>query len=160
MKKINLNEFYRWQKELDEEILKKHHLTFKETAHHRLLALIVELGEFANETRCFKFWSQKKDVDKQKINLEYADAFHFFLSLGHYFPKCQKSYLLKKPENFFFQLLKVFSETNKLIKNFSLSQYQKAFRCFLQLSFFYQIDINRYYLQKRKENFRRQKNNY
>lgn len=160
MKKINLYKFYLLQKELDKTILEKHHLSFAKTKKQRLLALIVELSEFANETKDFKFWQKNKEIDYQKINLEYVDAFHFFLSLGHYFPKCKKIYYLKQPKDFFSQLLKVFSETNKLINNFTLFQYQKAFYYFLQLSFYYQIDIKKYYLQKREKNFQRQKNNY
>jgi dimeric dUTPase (all-alpha-NTP-PPase superfamily) len=46
-------------------------------------ALLVELGEFANETRCFKFWSLKPASPKEVVILdEYADGMHFFLSLG------------------------------------------------------------------------------
>ena len=51
---INLEELYSLQKELDLEIAKNHNVTYESTSDKRLLALLVELGEFANETRCFK----------------------------------------------------------------------------------------------------------
>lgn len=46
------------------------------------LALIVELAEMANETRCFKFWSTKGSSSKEVILEEYVDSIHFLLSLG------------------------------------------------------------------------------
>ncbi|MEI5909426.1 dUTP diphosphatase [Bacillus spongiae] len=51
--------------------------------HEKLvLAFLVELGELANETRCFKFWSKKPPSEKKKILEEYSDGFHFVLELG------------------------------------------------------------------------------
>lgn len=46
--------------------------------HHDLvrknkLELLVEIGELANETKCFKYWT-KKCPDKELINEEYADC--------------------------------------------------------------------------------------
>lgn len=38
------------------------------------LELLVELGELANETRCFKYWSIKKPSDREIILDEYADC--------------------------------------------------------------------------------------
>ena len=46
------------------------------------LALLVELAELANETRCFKFWSQKSPSEDAVILEEYVDSIHFLLSLG------------------------------------------------------------------------------
>ena len=46
------------------------------------LALLVELAELANETRCFKFWSSKGPSEKEVILEEYVDSIHFLLSLG------------------------------------------------------------------------------
>jgi dimeric dUTPase (all-alpha-NTP-PPase superfamily) len=48
----------------------------------KLLALKVELGELANETRCFKFWSTKEKADQPIILEELVDNIHFALSIG------------------------------------------------------------------------------
>ena len=45
------------------------------------LALLIELAELANETRCFKFWSTKGPSDDAVILEEYVDSIHFLLSL-------------------------------------------------------------------------------
>jgi dimeric dUTPase (all-alpha-NTP-PPase superfamily) len=43
------------QDELDREILLKHDVNYGETFQERKLALLVELGELANEIRSFKY---------------------------------------------------------------------------------------------------------
>lgn len=47
------------------------------------LALLVEIGELANETKCFKYWSDSNITSKSKILDEYADVLHFYLSIGN-----------------------------------------------------------------------------
>lgn len=70
------------QKELDEKITQKHKLYGVKLLPQKILALQVELGELANETRCFKFWSIKPASSKDVILEEYVDALHFVLSIG------------------------------------------------------------------------------
>lgn len=48
----------------------------------KILALQVEIGELANETRCFKFWSRKGPSEQNVILEEYVDGLHFILSVG------------------------------------------------------------------------------
>ncbi|CAM5579582.1 hypothetical protein LSPH24S_09404 [Lysinibacillus sphaericus] len=58
---MNLQQLFTMQKELDDFIAKTQnieHDVFKEKG----LALMVELAELANETRCFKFWSTKGTI--------------------------------------------------------------------------------------------------
>lgn len=47
------------------------------------LALLVEIGELANATRCFKHWSVKDPESKERLLDEYADILHFYLSIGN-----------------------------------------------------------------------------
>ena len=77
-----LKEMYKKQYELDLEIAKNHKISYEETKDKRLLALLVELGEFANATRTFKFWSFKPSESKERVLDEFADGLHFLLSLG------------------------------------------------------------------------------
>lgn len=46
----------------------------REIIEKNILELLVELGELANETRCFKYWSTKKINNKEEILEEYADC--------------------------------------------------------------------------------------
>ena len=78
---IDLTNLLKEQYKLDKTIQDNHHVTYKETKQKRLVALLVELGEFANTTRCFKFWSNKGMDSKERILDEAADCLHFYLSL-------------------------------------------------------------------------------
>jgi dimeric dUTPase (all-alpha-NTP-PPase superfamily) len=53
--KIDLIDILEAQKILDAEIQKKHNVNYKSEFEELKLALFVELGELANEVRCFKF---------------------------------------------------------------------------------------------------------
>ena len=56
---MNISELYEMQRELDNRICKEHRLEGMNLVPSKILALQVELGELANETRCFKFWSSR-----------------------------------------------------------------------------------------------------
>ena len=79
------NEVYKANKELD----KMFDNTFKdvEIIKKNKLELLVEIGELANETRYFKYWSNKP-IDLESVKDEYADClimtFYFFniLNIG------------------------------------------------------------------------------
>ncbi len=66
-----LDEYIQTNKQVDEDVFMK-----------KGLALVVELAELANETRCFKFWSEKGPSERTVILEEYVDSIHFLLSLG------------------------------------------------------------------------------
>ncbi len=65
------NEVYEKNKELDKIFDNE----FEETEIRKKnkLELLAEIGELANETRCFKYWS-KKPVDRELLKYEYADC--------------------------------------------------------------------------------------
>ncbi|PIC67712.1 dUTPase [Sporosarcina sp. P21c] len=77
---MKLHQLFEMQRALDTYIQKNHQT--KETFTERGLALLVELSELANETRCFKFWSTKGPSADHVILEEYVDSIHFLLSLG------------------------------------------------------------------------------
>ncbi|MBP1947739.1 dUTP diphosphatase [Virgibacillus litoralis] len=79
---MDWSELYTMQKQLDNYIESQHDLTGKDIFEEKNLALLVELGELANETRCFKFWSKKPRNEDAVILEEYVDGIHFILSLG------------------------------------------------------------------------------
>src|SRR4051794_21413839 len=70
------------QAELDSYIIDNHDLKERNVFNEKYLAFLVELGELANETRCFKYWSTKKPSEKETILAEYVDGIHFLLSIG------------------------------------------------------------------------------
>ena len=79
---LNLKPLFDAQKALDATIHEQHQTNYAKTHDDRVLALLVELGELANTTRCFKFWSLKGSEVEAIVLDEYADALHFLLSIG------------------------------------------------------------------------------
>jgi|SRR5690625_1265696 len=65
---LNLEKLFEAQKKLDERIVKEKGLENEDLLDKRILALLVELGELANEYRGFKFWSEN-----QKPNTDVCD---------------------------------------------------------------------------------------
>jgi dimeric dUTPase (all-alpha-NTP-PPase superfamily) len=164
MNDIVLDELYPLQGELDATIHSNHHVSYEQVHYKRVLALLVELGEFANETRCFKFWSEKGPSEKAVILDEYADGMHFFLSLG--IPLGVEKYTHKfKPDQkeLTLQILKTYHEVTDLLEHYDAKHYAIAFSSFLNilpLLGYSGDDAIEAYKKKRQVNFERQKNHY
>lgn len=62
--------------------MENHDLQGKELLKDKVIALEVELSEFANEFRFFKYWSHKPK-NREKALTEYVDALHFMLSIAN-----------------------------------------------------------------------------
>src|SRR5699024_5676501 len=60
------------QAALDKYIEENNDLANTDIFEAKYLALLVELGELANETRCFKFWSKKPGSDRTVILEEFV----------------------------------------------------------------------------------------
>lgn len=78
-----LDEIFRLQAELDEDISSRHGLSGisrEEWIQREILAIVAELGEVLNEAN-YKWWKVKKPIDDAKLNEEITDVFHFFVSL-------------------------------------------------------------------------------
>ena len=81
-RQLSLTAIRTLQNDLDERIMAIHHVTRDQTRAKRVLALVVEIGELANETRCFKYWSLKGPSEKDVLLEELSDTVHFIISLG------------------------------------------------------------------------------
>ena len=161
---IDLETLYQKQKELDAEICVKHNVNYENTRISRLIALLVEIGEFANETRAFKYWSKKGPSEKSVILEEYVDALHFYLSVGigdsNYLNEVQELNI-NKPLNE--KILDVYTSIIEYSKDRTLEKYIFSFNLFFDLgkSFNFTLkEIEDAYYLKLKENHSRQENNY
>ena len=79
---MNLNSLFEKQKELDEYIYEKNNVTAKEVFERKIVALLVELGELANELQFFKYWKENINIDRQRAIEEYIDVIHFAIGLA------------------------------------------------------------------------------
>ncbi len=75
---FDLTNIYKMTKQIDEQFA-LHYGNNEEIVRKNRLELLVELGELANETRCFKYWSMKQIGDKEKVLEEYIDCLFMIL---------------------------------------------------------------------------------
>ncbi len=152
------------QIELDQKIMDKAQTTREATISQRLLAILVELGELANETRCFKYWSMRSASEQQIILEEYVDGIHFFLSVAIDLNESDYTLITRdKQQDLTTCFLNVYAKTSQLLTNYDYLTYRKAFSSYLQLAYnlgFNQEMIDEAYYLKNACNHMRQANNY
>lgn len=162
--RVNLNSLYPLQEELDEEIHSLHHESYETTFDKRVLSVLVELGEFANETRCFKYWSLKGPSPKEVILDEYADGLHFLLSLGIAIGVKEFDEEVPSPSiSLTEQLLLVYEETANFRKKKDRESYKVLMSHFLgmlPLLGYTESDAVEAYKKKLEVNHQRQKDHY
>lgn len=162
--KIEVGDLYPLQAKLDEEIHQLHHVDYESTHSRRVLALLVELGEFANETRCFKYWSLKGPSPKEVVLDEYADGLHFFLSLG--IPLGMKGFsvgLAGEQGPLYDRILEVYEAVSRFAKEGTEENYRKAFSLYLRLIPLFGAngeEVKSAYLKKLGVNYKRQEEKY
>lgn len=78
------------------------------------IELLVEIGEFINETKVFKYWTTKYP-NKDKMLEEYADVITMILTFYHELNINIKDLYIKKDEK---NILKLFKDTYKLALDF------------------------------------------
>ena len=167
---MNLSKLFETQKQLDNRIEEGHGLEGNDLLEDKVLALQVELGELANETRCFKFWSKKPPSEKVVVLEEYVDGLHFILSLGNLLNSQLKGIVPGR----FFSLSETLNElfacvadlnrgVKKMIEIDVLETYKALFSLFMGLGRqlgFTETEIEQAYYAKNQINHERQANGY
>ncbi|WP_018662568.1 dUTP diphosphatase [Heyndrickxia acidiproducens] len=163
---MELNEWFLIQKQLDHYIESEHGLEKEDLFERKLLALLVETGELANETRCFKFWSQKGPSPREVILEEFVDGVHFILSLGlelGYDREALQLQSKQQEKNLTASFIAVYEAITALKASRSLPDYEKLLQQFFntgaQLGFSIE-DIQKAYMAKNEINYQRQQQGY
>lgn len=178
---MDFRKIFETQAELDLHINDKHPVQENEDRiTKKILSLLVELGECANEWRRFKFWSTDQEPRdycmqcrysnsphecKNPMLEEYVDCLHFIVSIG--------LELKVDPDNLF---IPIFAEENGIdsfisvmheVANIDLlrakTQYEFTFSRFMELGCILGLtteEIEKAYYSKNKINHVRQDNNY
>lgn len=163
---MDLRELFEMQKGLDEHIAKTHQLQTDRLINQKVLALLVELGELANETRCFKFWSIKGASPKEVILEEFVDGVHFILSLGldcGYDRDVRVEDLVLVDENVTNQFLAMYETVHRFFAEGTFDSYHSMLESYFvlgkMLGFSYE-EIKEAYISKNEVNYKRQKEGY
>ncbi|NEZ47640.1 hypothetical protein FDF74_10615 [Clostridium niameyense] len=154
---MNLNRLFELQEKLDEHIIEYHSIEGESLISKKMLALQVELGELANETQCFKYWSTKSSSRKDIILEKYVGCLHFILTLGLE-SKFNDLTLQPKKSNFDIteQFLNLYIDINDFIICSSKDHYVTLFEDFLSLGMelgFSEEDVEKYYMKKNTMNY-------
>ncbi|MDP4144866.1 MAG: dUTP diphosphatase [Bacillota bacterium] len=161
---MDLKKLFDMQRELDNRIINEHKLQGESLFSQKVLALQVEVGELANETRCFKFWSNKGPSEKDVILEEYVDCLHFILSIGidRNFDDAEVS-VSKFNYKITEQFLDLYIDINDFIICASKDHYTTLFEDFISLGInlgFSEEEIEAAYLRKNTINHERQSSGY
>lgn len=160
---MNWTTLFDQQRHLDERIKEEYQLSGNQF-DERLLALLVELGELANETRSFKFWSTKGPSPQDVILEEYVDGIHFLLSLGLALGYERESF---PAGSSYLDATDAFLDVFRKVTNFGLSKteamYETLMAAYLELGYtlgFNEELIMMAYVSKNKQNHERQDQGY
>ena len=160
---MQFHELFDMQQNLDAYIEQKQQVQ-KDVFQEKGLALLVELAELANETRCFKYWSSKGASKREVLLEEFVDSIHFMLSLGN-----MKGYRLENwpAEEGEADLTVLFIEATARISQFiaepTKQHYVAIWQVYAQLAYnlhFSVTDVLKAYVEKNEKNYERQKSGY
>lgn len=159
---MNLPQLFQMQKVLDERIVQEHGIEGKVLLLEKVVALRVELAELANETRCFKYWSDKPASEREIILEEYVDGLHFILSIGLELGVDKSLETLDIKPFFYNKIAEQFNKLFILEWNFKFD-YEFGLDLFIALGEmlgFTWREIEQAYLEKNKVNHQRQDDGY
>ncbi|AZZ65431.1 hypothetical protein DMC14_001340 [Metamycoplasma phocicerebrale] len=128
-----------------------------------VIALLVELGEFANEVKAFKYWKKDKKIDRQKMLEEFADGIHFITSIAYPLNVSSEIEPEIKYDNFNLQLALTYKLFCNLLENKNKESVFEAFKAYLGLGSLMNIKENEIiesYLFKNQKNYQRIKDKY
>ncbi len=162
--RLKIDELRILQGELDTRIFKQHATSREDTRIDRCLALCVEIGELANETRCFKYWSVRPSSAKEVLLEELEDSIHFLLSLGIDLEDTSvyiEGSADEQPLSLTF--LDFYRAAVKLLDGFTNENYLVTFTYICNLADklgFSESDLIEFYLRKNQKNHQRQDTHY
>ncbi|WP_078545192.1 dUTP diphosphatase [Litchfieldia alkalitelluris] len=162
---MNLHTLYKMQSVLDQHIVEQHQLQKESLFDRKVLALLVELGELANETRSFKYWSLKPPASETIILEEFVDGVHFILSLGIELGYTKEEIHINSNQSSTAvdQFLLIFQRVTKLQETRSKEDFVKLVQDYFSLAYhlgFTQEQIIDAYVAKNEVNFKRQEQGY
>ncbi|MCK5806958.1 MAG: dUTP diphosphatase [Mycoplasmataceae bacterium] len=159
-----INKIYSMQIKLDEAMRVAHNIDTDAIKEKKVIAVIVEISEFANEVASFKYWKKNKNINHEKVTEEYVDVIHFVTSLYIYInkrPSVTVESCSKGDVNVLFAEL--FKSATKLLDviNFDNLEVVTGLLYSIGLSLDFDWDeIERSYIRKNEINYTRIKNNY
>ncbi|MFC5775145.1 dUTP diphosphatase [Ectobacillus antri] len=157
---MKLQQFFEAQERLDNKVVEVHNLKGQSLTANVTMALFVELGELANEIEFFKHWKKNKRNNKDKQWDEWADCWHFLISLGNKYGHSDK--LEEINTNLIYGVHEAFDTLYKT--DFSrLHEYMRALRLLVTIGKsigMTEEDMSQTYFTKNQTNYERLASGY
>ncbi len=157
------------QEKIDEYIKIKNNINLNsdEILNKKIIALFTEISEFINELRCFKYWSKKKESERNIILEEYIDCIHFLLSIGNNIKFNWNDYkynrIIDKNVDInkiaFFSYIELASFA-KNINKINFTKFLDVFFCFIEKKQITSKELYDAYMLKNQINYKRQTTYY
>ncbi|ADE19801.1 dUTP diphosphatase [Mycoplasma crocodyli] len=156
------------QKKLDQALaskIKELNPNLESTNHERqkMLALMIECSEFANEIQSFKYWKKNKNISRDNALEEFADVLHFIGSFANDYnvERIVEPQIIS--QDFNVQLTQCFVSITEAMKNINKQTIYNIFSLCLgmaKLCKFTEEEIELWYNKKNLTNYQRITNNY
>ncbi|WP_339020516.1 dUTP diphosphatase [Spiroplasma endosymbiont of Atherix ibis] len=131
----------------------------------KIIAFLVEISEFINEYRSFKYWSNKGPSERKIILEELIDCLHFIISLGTNlnFDFSKFNNKITQASDIDSWSINVYRKALILEENFNTQSYYQLLDEFLSITYILDISRNEvlnFYNKKNEINFNRQDTGY
>ncbi len=162
---MRVNQLFEMQAQLDQHIVEQHQLQKENLFDRKVVALLVEIGELANETRSFKYWSLKPPASNEIILEEFVDGIHFILSIGIELGFKEEDMMVidNEEKSIVDQFLTIYQQIADLRQHRSKEAYLQLFSNYLLLGVllgFSEDQIIHAYISKNEVNYKRQEQGY
>ncbi|MCU4116918.1 dUTP diphosphatase [Mycoplasma zalophi] len=160
---MNLQKVFDLQRDLDESFSKNISPNETNLQLKVIIALIVEISEFANEVQEFKYWKVHKNINQAALLEEYADGIHFLSSMCVAHNVDSNIEPIKLYDNFSQQLAEVYKAATILFTELNAKTLKHAYSLYLGLALTIGLtedEILDSFYKKNEINFQRAKNKY
>ncbi|QDY86713.1 dUTP diphosphatase [Mycoplasma anserisalpingitidis] len=165
---MNFSDIFNKQLELDKKLTLKAfelnpNFSKVDLEKRKLIALHVELGEFANEIETFKYWKKTRNLNIDFIYEEFADLIHFLVSFGNDYNLQTSINPRVISDDINEQLIATFNAISDATKQLDKEKIYIIFELVLGLAKLYGLEedeIVKWYEIKNEKNHQRIKTNY
>lgn len=165
---MNFSDIFNKQLELDKKLTLKAfelnpNFSKVDLEKRKLIALHVELGEFANEIETFKYWKKTRNLNIDFIYEEFADLIHFLVSFGNDYNLPTSINPRTISDDINEQLIATFNAISDATKQLDKEKILIIFELVLGLAKLYGLkenEIIKWYEIKNEKNHQRIKSNY
>ncbi|MCV3734472.1 dUTP diphosphatase [Ureaplasma miroungigenitalium] len=161
---FNIQELYELQEKLDNTIAQNKDFDPQtDYKTQRILALLVEIGELANEIQMFKYWKTNKQINREKMLDELADVLHFACAHAYRLQASAQIIVQETTDDLNQQFISLYAAVSTLAHEYQATQMQKVLEIIFGICTSLELDwsvIRQAYIKKNEINYKRVASGY